>query len=455
MKYKNNPLEKIDQKFLNHTKQIAESIVGTEVKFLGSGANGIVFKFNKNAGNYIIKILDFSILEECIERFKKLSDLKLIPKVVKIDSHYIILKYLPGKTLKEVQEKLSDNQKLNVYLQLKKIIEKWHSLGFSHGDIELSNILITDNFKVLLFDPSCSGDAFNDDIKQLGKIKRILKIEVRKNPNSNKFAENIVRVPVKFLGEGGNSFVYKFVKNNSFYIIKIFKKHFKLTYDCMKYFMNLSHNKLIPKIIDITSDYMIYKYLPGKTLDEIVNKLSREEKLQIYLQLEKIIKKWHSLGFAHADLEMSNIIITHQKNVVLFDPGCAIEVTFQNAVNDDLSYLREYKKMWELNELIKNPSHNWGKYIISTKNLKYIPFSSIFYTAHDLKKIHKSSGQKKLLENYFIRMMNKFGLYKIYSRQQLLEQISDFYVKNFHHPIKKKLYNFIESIPRGIKIKIV
>lgn len=145
------------------------------------------------------------------------------------------------------------------------------------------------------------------------------KTKQKKNPTERvqKLAELIVGQKVHFLGEGQQGEVYSF-KNK---IIKIF--HQKLQLNCLKYFVKLSSLKLIPQIYEISSEFMIQERVKGRTLQQLLMKrISYEEANQLIEIIKQLINDWHSLNYAHGDLEnFENIIIT-KKGVVFIDPIC-------------------------------------------------------------------------------------------------------------------------------------
>lgn len=134
-----------------------------------------------SSGKYILKnIKKEEISNKDIELLKSLSNLKLIPKIYLIDKEYIIMDYFEGATL-------------NVYLRtnllsdwlitkIKKLIEKWHELGFAHGDLALllkenkiiggGNLLINKNNEIILIDPTIG--------KIYDKFKRMPQLNLKK-----------------------------------------------------------------------------------------------------------------------------------------------------------------------------------------------------------------------------------------------------------------------------------
>lgn len=163
-------------------KQFAEQIVGDSVEFLDEGGNAEVYYFYKNNRGYVIKLFDRPISKNCLEYLNLLSEEKLIPKIYKITNNYVIMDYIQGKPLSILLkpsniEKLTNIQKRIIFSKLKNIIDHWHYLGLSHGDLNKGNIIISTNLDVYVIDPLCNMDDYqNTDIFDLNWIKEELEI---------------------------------------------------------------------------------------------------------------------------------------------------------------------------------------------------------------------------------------------------------------------------------------
>ena len=126
------------------------------------------------SGKYILKdIRKEKISNKDINVSKSLSDLKLIPKIYFIDKNKIIMDYFDGITLTQYLK----NHKLSkqLFLEIQKLIRKWHRLGYAHGDLALlfnkdnklvggDNLLISDK-EITLIDPIL-GKIYDNKLSQ-------------------------------------------------------------------------------------------------------------------------------------------------------------------------------------------------------------------------------------------------------------------------------------------------
>jgi tRNA A-37 threonylcarbamoyl transferase component Bud32 len=102
-----------------------------------------------------------------LNRLKLLSKYGLIPKIYIIDKNFIIMKYIKGITLKEYLQNI-ENYSLTekILFKIEYIIEKWHDLGFVHGDLYDKNILITNTDKIYFIDPMMNK-SIRDDANEI------------------------------------------------------------------------------------------------------------------------------------------------------------------------------------------------------------------------------------------------------------------------------------------------
>lgn len=122
--------------------------------------NGIILKPN----TYLIKRYFVRPTFKEIEGLVKLSKYGLIPKIYYIDKNYCIMQYIQGHTLANlINKNMLNLSKLKlIFDKIRNILSKWHKLGFYHGDLKFSNIIITDNNNVHLIDPLKINEYFDD-----------------------------------------------------------------------------------------------------------------------------------------------------------------------------------------------------------------------------------------------------------------------------------------------------
>lgn len=114
------------------------------------------FKINENKridnivlkkGLYVIKFLkqdeDNYLNIKDITYLKKLSNLKIIPKIYVITENYIIMDFIDGKTLEYILTNTEHpGKKSNLLLKLERLISKLHDKKIAHGDLHLRNVLV-------------------------------------------------------------------------------------------------------------------------------------------------------------------------------------------------------------------------------------------------------------------------------------------------------------------------
>lgn len=127
------------------------------------------------SGKYILKnITKEEISNKDITLLKSLSDSKLIPKIYFIDKNKIIMDYFDGITLQDYLKKYKLSEKL--YQKIRKLVFKWHRLGYAHGDLALlfssknnkligaENLLVGDK-EIILIDPLL-GKIYDNKLSQ-------------------------------------------------------------------------------------------------------------------------------------------------------------------------------------------------------------------------------------------------------------------------------------------------
>jgi len=149
-----------------------------DFKFIGEGSYGEVYCFELNQnkifqnvilkpGKYIIKIFKRFTSTEEIKYLEKLSKYGLIPKIFIINKKFSIMKYIESETLLEFEENNRNNRNLmkKLFENIISMLQKWHELGYSHGDLDRRNILVSKNHKIYFIDPNFknSEEEFESD----------------------------------------------------------------------------------------------------------------------------------------------------------------------------------------------------------------------------------------------------------------------------------------------------
>jgi len=155
---------------------------------------------------------------------------------------------------------------------------------------------------------------------------------------------------MEYLGNGSFGSVYKIndttamkcqISNSSL------KKEFKIVEDLA---LLLPNNEQIIKVYDYNSKTKCFtmELLDNyKSLDKMkLNKISKEKKSSIMKQLRFIINDLHSLGYAHHDIALRNIMYNQETdNVKLIDFGLAHNKATSSCFRKDLSMLVKVEKL--------------------------------------------------------------------------------------------------------------
>lgn len=143
------------------------SIIGNQYKVstkLGKGAVGEVFLCQNQSGqNYAIKAVNTArVSSEVIDRLKLEYDLmshlsheNIVKGIDLIQSDgilYLIMEYMEGGTLSNLQEELTVKQLFTIAVDVLKGLELIHSKGIVHRDLKPANILLTKDLVAKLSD---------------------------------------------------------------------------------------------------------------------------------------------------------------------------------------------------------------------------------------------------------------------------------------------------------------
>ncbi len=100
------------------------------------------------------------------------------PQVYDVDqtTSTIVMKFIPGKKIKDLMDSLEDEKLENYCKTIGKFIAKLHLNGHIHGDITTSNIIITPEEKIFLIDFGLHdySDTIEDKSVDLHLFKRVL-----------------------------------------------------------------------------------------------------------------------------------------------------------------------------------------------------------------------------------------------------------------------------------------
>lgn len=186
------------------------------------------------------------------------------------------------------------------------------------------------------------------------------RIKRKKNPQK----ENLVRILLnnsddyQFLGEGSEGEVYYFMLGEPLklnkdileegeYVIKIYFDT-ELSENQIKYLQKLSNFNLIPKIFSISRNYIISQFINADSFSRVIKNSRRwsSERKLVYENIKNLISKWHSLGYAHEDLnpDNENILIDKKLNVYFIDPSINKETIKHPDFELDLAELDEVSK---------------------------------------------------------------------------------------------------------------
>lgn len=131
--------------------------------------NFIYYKVIINYNIYFVKTINNTkennkkLLENEINKYNTLANIKNIPKILKYDIErhwYIIYEYIDGISLAK-NNSLNYIEKLSALIKICEILEKFHALNIAHCDIKPSNVLIDKTGNLFLIDlGTCTN--FND-----------------------------------------------------------------------------------------------------------------------------------------------------------------------------------------------------------------------------------------------------------------------------------------------------
>lgn len=147
---------------LNIEEYLSENSI--EFKVIGRGAEGkiLYFSINKNLiidtkilnpGKYTLKIYypNNKISLTKINKLILLSKYGLIPKIYIINNEYVISKYIEGIPFSKLKRSVSPYYLEEIRYKIHKQHLIWDKLGFNHGDLVDSNIIVSNDLKSVYF----------------------------------------------------------------------------------------------------------------------------------------------------------------------------------------------------------------------------------------------------------------------------------------------------------------
>lgn len=202
-----------------------------------------------------------------------------------------------------------------------------HSPETSPNEGPSSESLAEDNDKTVVQD--FSTNTSNDSVVDQPKLGDLLSDRYRL---------------VELIGTGGMSYVYKAIDtfaekagdSEPYVAVKILSSEFSTHPDAVTIMQReakktrlLAHPNIVQIhdfVLDDSLCYIVMEYLQGETLDQIIkrskpNGLPQNGVLNILKQITSALEFAHQQGILHSDLKPSNIFITQQQRVKIFDFG--------------------------------------------------------------------------------------------------------------------------------------
>lgn len=150
-------------------------------KYLNEGGYAETYYFavnnsdRLNPGEYVLKIFTEKVITvDQIKYLTLISKYGLIPKIFHINKEYLIMKYVRSTALDQfikieyshgeriiTSDILSKKEINSILIKVANLLNKWHDLNLSHGDIHAGNILITRTGKIYLIDPDIEKLEYN------------------------------------------------------------------------------------------------------------------------------------------------------------------------------------------------------------------------------------------------------------------------------------------------------
>ena len=93
-------------------------------------------------------------------------------------------------------------------------------------------------------------------------------------------------------------------------------------------------------MVDLKEATIIMEFVEGKQVKQILNEMSREERISLCRQIGRLVGRLHKNGIIHGDLTTSNMILTPYGNIVLIDFGLSEQSMEVEARGVDLHLMK-------------------------------------------------------------------------------------------------------------------
>lgn len=133
------------------------------------------------------------------------------------------------------------------------------------------------------------------------------------------------------IGNGSMGKVYKGKYNDNFVAIKKIKKFEEEKFEDQSEILNeikcslLVQNEYIPKFYGLWMNNgkfnLVFEFISGQTLKDKYKDLTNREKMEVLLQVSRILEIIHSNHLIHRDIKPSNIMIADDLRIKLIDFG--------------------------------------------------------------------------------------------------------------------------------------
>jgi TP53 regulating kinase-like protein len=96
--------------------------------------------------------------------------------MIDLEGATIIMEYVEGERIKDVLDKLPDEERIKICERIGRLIGRLHKHGIVHGDLTTSNMILTPNGKIVLVDFGLSEQSVDLEARgvDLHLMKRAL-----------------------------------------------------------------------------------------------------------------------------------------------------------------------------------------------------------------------------------------------------------------------------------------